>query len=141
MVPGRHRILVIEDDPEEAAALTALLEARGYRVSLARTGRRGVEAAVAERPDTIVLDLGLPDFDGCEAIRQIRAGDHGAEPIIIAYSGWHLLRGAAHEAGCDVFVLKPDVEELEAFIQRNGAVRQRRGPGSVYPMLRRAGTG
>jgi DNA-binding response OmpR family regulator len=138
MVAGGRRILVIEDDVLGAEALTALLELRGHTVSLAHTGRLGLEAAIVERPDIIVLDLGLPDLHGCEVIRRIRAGDHGAEPIIIAYSGWHLLEGPADDAGCDAFVLKPGVDELEALIQKDGHIRERRGPGSVYTSRRRA---
>lgn len=118
MVAGGRRILVVEDDVLEAEALVALLELQGHTVSRAETGRLGLEAAIGERLDIVIVDLGLPDLSGCDLIRALRASDRGAEVIILAYSGWHLLEWPAYDAGCDAFVLKPAVDELGELIRR-----------------------
>ena len=119
MAPSRH-ILLIENDADVSDALRALLEVWGHRVSCARTGPHGVEIALLDALDVIVLHLGLSDLDGCEVIRRIRAGRRDA-PWIIAYSGYHERRIQARAAGCDAFVLKPRLEELQASINSLGA--------------------
>ena len=114
-IPSR-RILVIESNPDGAEALCSLLEVWGHRVSFASTGARGIEMAIVDAPDVIVVDLGLCDIEGSVVIGRIRASA-GETPWIIAYSGYNERRVAARDAGCDVFVLKPNLDELQASIE------------------------
>lgn len=64
----------------------------------------------------IVLDLGLEDMDGCKVVQLIRAVPSGTVPVVIAYSGLHQREAGALHAGCDAFILKPSIEELESMI-------------------------
>ena len=110
-------VLVVEDDPEFRAALAALLEMQGYRVVQAADKEETRARLRAHVPDIVVLDLGIPGPIG--AVRP-----HGLDlaeevktqatptPTIIAFTGYERLRGAAHEAGCDHFVLKPEIDAL-----------------------------
>jgi CheY-like chemotaxis protein len=84
---------------------------------IAETGRQGIQRAIRESPEVIILDLGLADMDGCKVVQQIRSEPSGSAPVILAYSGYHHREAEAREAGCDAFVLKPAVEELESLIQ------------------------
>lgn len=70
-----------------------------------RPVRRGAEAF-----DVVVLDFGLPDLDGVHVIRAARACP--AVPAVVVFTGYHRLKDDAEEAGCDAFILKPDVDEL-----------------------------
>ena len=134
-----RRILVIEDDAEGGEALCALFTVWGHRVSSAETGQRGIELALAEAPEVIVVDLGLADMDGCDVIRRLRSERPGETPWIIAYSGYHLRKNRAREAGCDVFVLKPAIDELESLILGVGDPEcgQRNGPIAAQEPRRR----
>jgi DNA-binding response OmpR family regulator len=76
------RVLVVEDDPTIASEVSGELLAHGYGVSLAGTGRRGLELARAHRPDLVLLDLGLPDLDGVQLCRTLRA-ELSTTPIVI----------------------------------------------------------
>ncbi len=67
------RILVVDDERAIVRSLSAALEARGYRVEVARDGAEALDRAASTAPDLIVLDLGLPDIDGIEVCRRIRA--------------------------------------------------------------------
>ena len=69
---SRPTILVIEDEPEIRRFLRSSLEAEGYRVAESATARRGVIDAGTHKPDIVIVDLGLPDFDGVEVVRQVR---------------------------------------------------------------------
>ena len=84
---------------------------------VADNGRQGIQRATRESPDVIILDLGLDDMDGCEVVQQIRSEASGGLPVIVAYTGYHQREDEARRAGCDAFVLKPAVEELESLIQ------------------------
>ena len=112
-----RRVLLIESDADGGEALSVLLEVWGHQPLIAETGRHGVQRATSESPDVIILDLGLDDMDGCEVVQQIRSEASGGLPVIVAYSGSHQREDEARRAGCDAFVLKPAVEELESLIQ------------------------
>lgn len=109
-------ILVIDSSADSGEALCALLGAWGQRATSVDTGRRGLELALRDAPEIIVVDLGLPDLDGCRVVQLIRAESAGDVPAIIAYSGYHHREHEALRAGCDAFVLKPNVEELESLV-------------------------
>jgi two-component system KDP operon response regulator KdpE len=75
------RVLIVDDEPSILAAMAPLLRSRGYDVSTAMSGRAALDAVERDKPDLIVLDLGLPDGDGIEICRLIRDGN--ATPIIV----------------------------------------------------------
>ncbi len=110
-------ILVIEDEPEIRRFLRSSLEAQGYRVAESSTGRRGVIDAGAHKPDVLIVDLGLPDFDGVEVVRQVR--QWSTVPILILSARTQeRAKIDAFEAGADDYVTKPfGVRELLARIK------------------------
>ena len=111
-----RRVLLIESAADGGEALSALLEVWGHKPMVAATGRQGVQRAIRESPDVIILNLDLHDMDGCEVVRLIRDEPTRAVPVIIAYSDYHRREAGALHAGCDAFVLKPAVDELEALV-------------------------
>ena len=103
------RILVVDDEPNILATLAPLLRSRGYEVSTAMTGRGAVEAVERENPDLMVLDLGLPDMDGWEALTRMRndPDTHGLR--VVAFTA-HAMVGdeqRALAAGFDGYLSKP----------------------------------
>jgi DNA-binding response OmpR family regulator len=110
-------ILVIEDDPQLRSALLRALDERGYATSSAAAGMPGLRDAVDARPDVVVLDLGLPDIDGSEVLRMLRAVS--AVPIIVATARDEeqaIVR--ALDAGADDYVTKPfGAAQLDARIR------------------------
>jgi two-component system cell cycle response regulator DivK len=103
------RILVVEDHEDNRQILRDLLASAGYEMVEAENGEDGVAAAVAQRPDLILMDIQLPILDGYEATRRIKANPALAEiPIIVVTS--YALSGdedKARAAGCDAYVAKP----------------------------------
>jgi DNA-binding response OmpR family regulator len=110
-------ILVVEDDPRVRSALVRALTERGYATSSASTGMSGLEVAVAERPDLVVVDLGLPDIDGYEVLRMLRAVSQ--VPVVVATAreeDAEIVR--ALDAGADDYLVKPFTSgQLEARIR------------------------
>ena len=105
-VHGMPKVLIVEDDPTIRAAVTRTLTGQGYAVATAHTAMSGLHLAVSEHPDVVVLDLGLPDLDGREVLRMIRAVS--AVPIIVATARsaeTEIIR--ALDAGADDYVVKP----------------------------------
>jgi DNA-binding response OmpR family regulator len=99
-------ILVVEDDPQVRSALLRTLGERGYATSSAVTGMAGLEAAVAGAPDLVIVDLGLPDVDGYEVLRMLRAVS--AVPVIVATAREEeseIVR--ALDSGADDYLVKP----------------------------------
>jgi two-component system KDP operon response regulator KdpE len=124
----------VDDEPNILATVAPLLRARGYEVYSAITGRAALEAVDRDKPDLIVLDLGLPDINGVEVCRQIR--QTLPTPILVLSA-----RGAegdkvnALDAGADDYVTKPfGAEELLARIR--AALRRAESPPSSEPLVR-----
>ena len=103
------RILVVEDNEAIRGALARRLQGRGYDVVVAPDGRRGVAMAQAEAPDLILMDLNMPDLDGWEAARQIKAEPRTSGIPIIAMTAYAMSgdEEKALEAGCDDYHSKP----------------------------------
>ncbi len=121
-------ILVVEDDEETRQALIRELTARGYRTEVAPDGRTALLRWESRRPDVILLDLGLPDIDGLDIVRRIRA--EATTPIVIL-SGRYEEREKvqALERGADDYVTKPfGVDELNARLRV--AIRRASGPAA-----------
>ncbi len=124
---GAH-VLLIEDDSSTRTLVAANLEAHGYQVRVAGTAADAARAWDAQRPDLVVLDLGLPDADGATVIRRVR-GD-GTTPILILSARHEETdKVAALELGADDYVTKPfGLEELRARVA--ALLRRAAGPAA-----------
>jgi len=107
-------VLVVEDEPQIRKFLRASLIAHGYRLEEAETGKQGLLLAATKPPDLVILDLGLPDMDGLQVTREIRAWS--AVPILVLSArGQEQDKVAALDAGADDYLTKPfSVAELAA---------------------------
>src|SRR6201997_483546 len=116
------RVLVVDDEPSILRALRINLSAREYEVSPAADGTTGLAAVARDRPDVIILDLGLPDMDGTEVIHGVRGWS--ATPIIVlSVWGAEHQKVAALDVGADDYVTKPfGMDELLARLR--AAVRR-----------------
>jgi two-component system KDP operon response regulator KdpE len=127
-------ILLIEDEPEIRRFLRTTLPAHGYRLHEATTGEDGLTEAKARNPDLILLDLGLPDLDGTDVIRQVR--EWAQVPIIVLSArDQEQEKVAALDLGADDYITKPfGVNELLARIRTalRHAVRTGAGGESVF---------
>jgi two-component system, cell cycle response regulator DivK len=102
-------ILVIEDQEDNRRIMRDLLTSADYEIVEAVTGEEGVRAAETHHPDLILMDIQLPDFDGYEATRRIKAMSTLSSIPIIAVTSYALSGDdvKAFEAGCDAYVSKP----------------------------------
>jgi len=127
------RVLVVDDEPSILRALRINLTARKYDVTTAIDGASGLAAIARDRPDVIILDLGLPDMDGTEIIHGVRGW---ATIPIIVLSAWgqESQKVAALDAGADDYVTKPfGMDELLARLR--AAVR-RAAPAPDEPVIK-----
>jgi len=103
------KILLVEDNDMNRDMLSRRLVRNGYEVSLAIDGQQGVDMALSEQPDLILMDMSLPVIDGWEATRQIKANDTTRRIPVIALTA-HAMAGdreKAIEVGCDDYDTKP----------------------------------
>lgn len=108
-------VLLVDDNEDAARSLEALLSLEGIDVTVAHDGTTAVALAQAQRPDAIVMDIGMPRMNGYEAARLIRQVPPGKRPFMIALTGWgqETDRTLAREAGFDCHLVKPvDLQEL-----------------------------
>jgi two-component system, OmpR family, KDP operon response regulator KdpE len=126
------KVLVIDDEAPILRALRINLAARKYEVSTAADGASGLAAMARDRPDVLILDLGLPDMDGTEVIKGVRGWT--TTPIIVLSAwGQESQKVAALDAGADDYVTKPfGMDELLARLR--AAVR-RASPAQDEPVV------
>jgi two-component system KDP operon response regulator KdpE len=128
------RLLLIEDDPAIRTTLLRALRERGHAVAAAAAAMEGLQTALAERPDLIVLDLGLPDLDGRELLRMLRAVSR--IPVIVATARdeeSEMVR--LLDAGADDYVVKPfTAAQLDARV-RAVLRRDRTGLSETAPAI------
>ena len=109
------RVLLVEDNETNRDMLSRRLMKRGFEVEIAMDGRAGVDMALAGGFDVVLMDMNLPEIDGWEAARRIRAGESVKRVAIIALTA-HAMQGdreKALAAGCDEYDTKPvDFERL-----------------------------
>ena len=109
------RVLLVEDNEMNRDMLSRRLMKRGFEVEIAMDGRAGVDMALAGGFDVVLMDMNLPEIDGWEAARRIRAGESVKRVAIIALTA-HAMQGdreKALAAGCDEYDTKPvDFERL-----------------------------
>jgi two-component system KDP operon response regulator KdpE len=126
------RVLVVDDEPSIVRALRINLTARKYEVSTAIDGASGLAAVARDRPDVMILDLGLPDMDGTDVIRGVR-GWSSTPIIVLSVWGQESQKVAALDAGADDYVTKPfGMDELLARLR--AAVR-RAAPAPDEPVV------
>jgi len=104
-----RRVLVVEDNPDAAQTLREMLEMSGHEVDVAADGRTAIARARAFHPDVVLCDLGLPELDGYEVARALRADPAVATATLVAVSGYALPddQRRALEAGFDLHLAKP----------------------------------
>jgi two-component system OmpR family response regulator len=127
------RILVVDDEVNIAELLTMALRYEGWEISVAHTGRTAVATAKEVRPDAIVLDMMLPDFDGLEVLRRVRQQLPDVPVLFLTARDAVEDRVAGLTAGGDDYVTKPfSLEELVARLRgqlrRAGATARRQSP-------------
>jgi two-component system KDP operon response regulator KdpE len=111
------RILLVDDEVSIQRAVGPLLQSRGYEVEIAGTGRSALKIVAEHPPDLVVLDLGLPDIEGTEICRRLRAGSQ-APIIVLSARGGEADKVSALDLGADDYVTKPfNPEEVLARIR------------------------
>lgn len=120
---GTRRVLVVDDHDDITELMVEVLSDAGHDVRAVGTGAAALAAAEEHAPEVVLLDLGLPDMDGCDVARWFRARAWASGVTLIAYSGYSdtTRRRRALDAGFDHFFVKPVAFEalLEA-ISRAG---------------------
>jgi two-component system cell cycle response regulator DivK len=115
------KVLLIEDNEMNRDMLSRRLIRRGFQVVFAMDGQQGIDLARSERPDIILMDLGLPVIDGWEATRRVK-GDNATRGVPVIGLTAHAMSGdreKAIEAGCDDYDTKPvEFDRLLAKIER-----------------------
>jgi two-component system, chemotaxis family, CheB/CheR fusion protein len=113
---GPRRVLVVDDEQDAALTLAELLRSFGHRTEVAFDGRTAVELADSFAPEVVLLDIGLPDIDGYEVARQIRAQARRSLRLI-AVTGYQRNDARLREAGFDDHVIKPRcLERISALL-------------------------
>jgi two-component system KDP operon response regulator KdpE len=132
------RILVVDDEPQILRALRTSLRAHGHEVTVAMNGDDALTEASRTSPQLVILDLGLPDMDGTEVIRELRTWSE-APVIVLSVRDAQAEKVAALDAGADDYVTKPfGVPELLARIRAASRRAGSREPSR--PVLRFGGT-
>lgn len=134
--PDGDKILIVDDEPQIRKFLRISLTAHGYEVVEAATGEEGVAAATAEEPDMIILDLGLPDFDGHEVLRRIRE-TLSTPVIVLSVRAGEAEKVRALDGGAEDYLTKPfGIGELLARIR---AALRKRGDTETRDVVFRKG--
>jgi two-component system KDP operon response regulator KdpE len=134
MTSDRATVLVIEDEPPIRRLLRTTLTAQDYRVLEAADGKEGLSLLRHERPDVLILDLGLPDIDGLELIRSIRA-ESPVPNVVLSCRDDEKGKVEALDLGADDYVTKPfGMEELVARLRT--ALRHRLQQQGGRPLFR-----
>lgn len=103
------RVLLAEDEPHIVESLTFLLERAGYQVDVETDGRAALQSALDNPPHVLVLDVMLPELDGYEVLRRIRADDStkSLPTLMLTAKGQREDRETAMDIGADMFITKP----------------------------------
>ena len=124
------KILLVEDNEMNRDMLSRRLERKGYTIVCAVDGEQGVSMAIAEVPDLILMDISLPQIDGYEATRRIKANGPTATVPVIALTA-HAMTGDREktlEAGCDDYDTKP--VELPRLLGKIEALLAKKAPAA-----------
>jgi len=132
------RILIIEDNPDLAFGLRSNLEIEGYEVSIASTGSAGLQQALSQEPDLLILDVMLPEMDGFEVLQKFRELNASTPIMILTARGDELDKVRGLRSGADDYVTKPFglmelLARIEALLRRG---RSESGPGDETSTIR-----
>ena len=118
------KILVVEDNQINMYLSCRILKSSGYEVIEARSGEEGVELAIKEKPDLIIMDIQLPSIDGLETTKRIRESEANGEIPIIALTSYAMAgdKKKALKAGCTGYIEKPInpetfISEIKKFLE------------------------
>ena len=146
--PFLMRLLIVEDDAPLASGLRRILEAEGHAVDVTSRGEQAVLAASQERFDLVILDIGLPQMDGFEVLRRLRAAPAAAAPPVLVLTARDAVddRVRGLDLGADDYMVKPfAMPELTARVrallrrsQAHGGPRIVHGPLTLDTVARRA---
>lgn len=115
-----EKILLVDDDLDTLRLVGLMLERQGYEVCTAKDGTQGLSMATSEIPDLVLLDVMMPDIDGYEVARRLRADPVTAEIPIIMFTAMSQMddKVAGFEAGADAYLTKPTPpRELFAYLK------------------------
>jgi PAS domain S-box-containing protein len=113
-----RRVLIVDDNADARNSLASVLQVLGHDVRIAPDGASGVAAARDFRPQVVLLDIGLPDMDGYEVAKRIRALPFGDKSRIVAASGYGEVPDAVRAAGMDAYLVKPlDLGKLQQLFE------------------------
>ena len=118
------RVLIVDDEDDIVESMRMLLEAWGHTILPAFSGNQALALAEQHRPDAVLLDLGLPDLDGCEVARRLRRIPGMEQALILSISGYgqEEHRRRALEAGCDRHLTKPvPFDEVETLLAEHAS--------------------
>jgi len=124
---GELRVMVVDDNADAAQMLAALLEVQGHLVGVEYDAGGALARARRERPDVMLLDIGLPDMDGYELARRLRAQPENAGATLVALTGYgqHQDREEAQLAGFDHYLVKPaDLNQVNDVLAQAAARRR-----------------
>ena len=128
------RILVVEDDLSILTGVSMSLRFEGYEVLQAQDGRAGLQKAIDENPDLLVLDLMMPQMNGYEVLEELRARGNQTPVVVLSAKGLERDRIAGLNLGADDYVVKPF--SLDELLARIRAVMRRRYPTTVEATVR-----
>lgn len=114
-----HTILVIDDDEDLLATVSLALRTEGFDVETAAGGKEGLEKAVASPPDLVVLDIMMPDMNGSEVAKQLKANEAtSAIPIVMitALQEKKYMKAAIQQFGVEYYIVKPF--EMDDFVNK-----------------------
>lgn len=124
------RILIIEDDLSILTGLSMNLKFEGYQVLQAQDGRTGLQKAIDELPDLVILDVMLPEMNGFEVLRELRQRGHKTPVVVLSAKGLEPDKVTGLDLGADDYVVKPfGLQELLARIK--AVLRRRFGDGDL----------
>jgi DNA-binding response OmpR family regulator len=125
-----QRVLVVEDEEDIAFPLVRTLEREGYDVQWVDNGQKALDSLAAEPPEVVILDLGLPDFDGLEVCRRAREAGFGGAIMIVTARAGELDRVVGLDYGADDYLAKPfGLAELQARVR--ALLRRTSGSGTA----------
>jgi pilus assembly protein CpaE len=133
-----QKILVVDDDRDSLKLIGLMLQRRGYQITVAQTGAQAMVKAEAESPDLIILDVMMPDFDGYEVCRRLRANPQTARLPIIMFTAKTQVtdKVAGFQAGADDYLTKPIhpaelTTRVEAMLARSARAQTEAAPAAT----------
>lgn len=135
IMTAKIKVLVIEDDKSINSFITTSLDGNGYKVTNALSGKEGISLAASFCPDVVLLDLGLPDIDGIEVLKQIRSWSN-VPVIVISARTKEQDKVTALDMGADDYITKPfGTSELMARIRTSMRHSHSTTPDCIYKAL------